>query len=145
MGSPKNCAGFAWTWFVTTIAKLAHGSMRDAQSLLDLAISSYSDKATLSDLGFLSDAASFDDVFKLADAIAGYKLDDVVSVILQSDAKWKWDDDNQTDHPIGTINLVNGQQDYELAGGTYLKVNRVEVKDVNGNYELIHPIDEKPG
>ena len=66
---------------ITAIAKLAHGSMRDAQSLLDLAISSYSDKATLSDLGFLSDAASFDNVFKLADAIAGYKLDDIVSVI----------------------------------------------------------------
>ena len=39
-------------------------------------------------------------------------FDDVVSVILQSDAKWKWDDDNQTDHPIGTINLVNVQLDH---------------------------------
>ncbi|MBI5778712.1 MAG: DNA polymerase III subunit gamma/tau [Planctomycetes bacterium] len=66
---------------ITAIAKLAHGSMRDAQSLLDLAISSYSDKATVSDLGFLSDAASFDMVFKLSDAIAKYKLDEVVSVI----------------------------------------------------------------
>lgn len=66
---------------ITAIAKLAHGSMRDAQSFLDLAISSYSDKATISDLGFLSEAASFDSIFKLADAISGYKLDDVVSVI----------------------------------------------------------------
>src|SRR3989339_1418911 len=66
---------------ITAIAKLAHGSMRDAQSLLDLAISSYSDQATLSDLGFLSDAASFDNVFELAGAIAEYKLDEIVSVI----------------------------------------------------------------
>jgi len=66
---------------ITAIAKLAHGSMRDAQSLLDLAISSYSDKATISDLGFLSDAASFDIVFKLSDAIAEYKLDDIISII----------------------------------------------------------------
>ena len=66
---------------ITAIAKLAHGSMRDAQSLLDLTISSYSDKATLSDLGFLSDAASFDNVFKLADAISGFKLEAIISVI----------------------------------------------------------------
>ena len=70
-------------------------------------------------------------------------FDDVVSLILQSDARWKWDDDNQIDHPIDLINLVNNQQDYELAGGTYLKVNRVEVKDNNGKYYLIYPIDEK--
>jgi len=66
---------------ITAIAKLAHGSMRDAQSLLDLTISSYSDKATLSDLGSLSDAASFDNVFKLADAISGFKLEAIISVI----------------------------------------------------------------
>src|SRR3990167_10209293 len=70
-------------------------------------------------------------------------FDDVVSLILQSDGTWKWDDDNQTDHPIGTITLVNNQQDYELAGGTYLKVQRVEVKDINGKYNLLQPIDEK--
>lgn len=70
-------------------------------------------------------------------------FDDTVSLIMQSDARWKWDDDNNTDQPIGTINLVNNQQDYEIAGQTYLKIQRIEIKDVNGKYYLIYPIDEK--
>lgn len=71
------------------------------------------------------------------------RFDDVVSAILQSDARWKWDDDNQSDQPIGTINLVDQQAEYEIAGGTYLKIQRVEVLDSSGNYQLVKPIDEK--
>lgn len=69
-------------------------------------------------------------------------FDNVVSLILSSDSRWKWADSNDDSHPIGTITLVNGTQDYELAGGTYLKILRVEVKDINGKYQLIHPIDD---
>lgn len=71
------------------------------------------------------------------------RYDDTVSLILQSDSRWKWDDVNQTDNPIGLINLVDGQQDYEIVGSTYLKVLRVEVKDINGKYYFLYPIDEK--
>ena len=71
------------------------------------------------------------------------RLDETVSLIMKSDARWKWDDDNQTDQPIGTINLISEQAEYEIAGATYLKILRVEVLDVNGNYKLIKPIDEK--
>ena len=71
------------------------------------------------------------------------RLDDVVSIILASDGRWEWDDSNQTDLPIGTSTLVNNQQDYEIAGATFLKITRVEVKDINGNYRKLEPIDQR--
>lgn len=83
--------------------------------------------------------------YAIADKIRNINrhLDETVSLIFQSDSRWKWDDDNQSDQPIGTINLINDQAEYEIAGETYLKIQRVEVKDVNGNFKLLIPIDEK--
>lgn len=66
---------------LTTIAKLARGSMRDAQSLLDLVISSHGNEASARDLGFLVDSVSADKIFSMADAIAQYKLDDIITNI----------------------------------------------------------------
>ncbi|MFH1230804.1 MAG: DNA polymerase III subunit gamma/tau [Planctomycetota bacterium] len=66
---------------LTTIAKLARGSMRDAQSLLDLLISSHGDKTSIRDLGFLVDSVSADKIFSLVDAIAQYKLDEIITNI----------------------------------------------------------------
>ncbi len=74
---------------------------------------------------------------------ANRKMDEVVSIILQSDGRWEWDDTNNTDLPIGTTSLVDQQQDYNIAGGTFLRIDRVEVKDINGNYYLLYPISEK--
>jgi hypothetical protein len=72
-------------------------------------------------------------------------LNSVVQLILQSDNRWQWDDDNNTDFPIATTTLgvVVGseQQDYTLAV-SHLKITRVEVKDANGNWNLLKPIDQ---
>ena len=70
-------------------------------------------------------------------------LDQVVSLILSSDGRWQFDDSNQTDLPIGTATLVSEQQDYTIAGGTFLDVTRVDVKDINGNYVTLTPIDQR--
>lgn len=70
-------------------------------------------------------------------------LEIVVSLIMQADSRWEWDDSNQTDLPIATTTLVDSQQDYNIAGATFLKLMRVEVKDINGNYYLLDPISEK--
>ncbi len=70
-------------------------------------------------------------------------LDEVISLILQSDGRWEFDDNNYTNLPIATTSLVNEQQDYSISGGTFLKILRVEVKDINGNYYLLTPISEK--
>jgi len=87
-----------------------------------------------------TDANSYPLVEKAA--VMNTYLDEVVSLILNSDGKWEWDDSNQTDLPIGTTELVDGQPDYNIAGATFLKVMRVELMDINGNYKLLTPITD---
>lgn len=53
---------------------------------------------------------------------------------------WKYDDSNYSDLPQATQNLVSAQQGYALPS-TALSVDRVEVMDVNGNRQIVNPID----
>ncbi len=69
-------------------------------------------------------------------------LDRVVSLILQSDGKWEWQDLNESNLPIGTQNLVSGTQEYSI-NTTYLKIRAVAVKDPNGVFHYLDRIDEK--
>ena len=57
-----------------------------------------------------------------------------VSLILQADQRWEFDDNNATDLPIATTSLVADQQDYAITGATFLKVLRVEIKNESGNW-----------
>lgn len=66
----------------------------------------------------------------------------VTSLIIKSDGRWQFDDTNQTDLPIATTALVADQQDYTLAV-THLRVTRVEIKDVSGNWRKLKPIDQE--
>jgi len=72
-------------------------------------------------------------------------LNRVTSLILRSDGRWQFDDQNNTDLPIGTTNLVttvgSEQQDYGIAI-THLKILGVEVKDAAGNWRQLSPIDQ---
>jgi hypothetical protein len=68
-------------------------------------------------------------------------LDRVVSLIMQVDGRWQFDDENQTDLPIATTNLVAGQQDYSLLT-SHLDVTRVEMLDPNGQWKLLKPKDQ---
>jgi len=72
-------------------------------------------------------------------------LNRVTSLILRSDGRWQFDDQNNTDLPIGTTNLVttagSEQQDYGIAV-THLKILGVEVKDAAGNWVQLSPIDQ---
>jgi hypothetical protein len=65
----------------------------------------------------------------------------VVTRIMQSDAKFQWDDLNASDLPIGTTSLVVNQQDYSIADSTYLKILKVECKDSAGNWIPLTQID----
>ena len=85
-----------------------------------------------SDIDFLLNTTSYADADRVRNINA--RLDDVVSLILQSDGRWEWDDSNNTTLPIGTTTLVNNQQDYSIAGATFLDGIRVEAKDVNESY-----------
>lgn len=67
--------------------------------------------------------------------------DRAIALILDSDGRWQFDDTNATDLPIGTATLVNNQQDYTL-DTTFIKILRVEVLDVNGQWNKLLPIDQ---
>jgi len=54
---------------------------------------------------------------------------------------WDFDDSNQTDLPICTTTLVDSQADYSLPS-TARKIDRVEVKDANSNWNLVGQIDK---
>lgn len=66
--------------------------------------------------------------------------EEVVAKILDADGRWQWDDTNRTDLPIGTTTLVNGQQDYAF-DTTHLKILGVSVKDKDGVYVKLQPVD----
>lgn len=73
---------------------------------------------------------------------ANFGMDRVISLIFKSDQKWQFDDSNNTDLPIATANLVNGQQDYSFAV-TQLKVWKVRIKDSGGNWVTLDPVDRR--
>lgn len=68
-------------------------------------------------------------------------LDKVFSWILQADKRWSFDDNNQSDLPVGTIDLVANQRDYGLSAATILNLLKVACKDSSGNYRILTPLD----
>lgn len=67
-------------------------------------------------------------------------LDRFWQIALTADGKWQIDDSNNTDLPVGTTNLVSGQQDYSLASEV-MQIEKVLIKDSQGNWLEIFPID----
>ena len=66
----------------------------------------------------------------------------VAGVIIGADGRWSWDDTNQTDLPIGTTDLVSGQEDYSF-DTEFLKVKKVQILDSSGNTQKLHSKDMK--
>lgn len=62
------------------------------------------------------------------------------ALIIGCDGTWQWNDTNYTTLPIGTDSLTNGQQTYRFAS-EHLFVLAVEIKDTNGNWLKLKPID----
>lgn len=62
-----------------------------------------------------------------------------VTWILQVHGAWKYDDSGYTTFPTAVATLVDSQDDYSLPTAT-LKIERVEVMNKDGNYQLITPI-----
>ncbi|HEC65755.1 MAG TPA: hypothetical protein ENI23_10695 [bacterium] len=66
----------------------------------------------------------------------------VVGWLINADGKWQFDDTNYGDFPIGTFTLVSGQGKYSF-NDKFLQIIDVQIKNVNGKYRIIHPIDQK--
>lgn len=72
---------------------------------------------------------------------ANMALDRFVFLAMTSNSSWQWDDLNNTsDLPIGTTNLVSGQQDYVFASDV-LFVEKVLCKDSAGTWQELTPVD----
>ena len=67
-------------------------------------------------------------------------LEELIADILLADGNWEWDDTNQTTNPIGTGTLVEAQAGYTFAS-EYLFILEISIKDLNGKYIKIDPID----
>ena len=67
--------------------------------------------------------------------------EETVGDLIVIDTKWKFDDSNYTDLPLGTSDLVEGQQDYSF-DVALLAIERIEVKDVDGSWTKLKSIDD---
>jgi hypothetical protein len=66
----------------------------------------------------------------------------VVGWLINADGSWQFDDSNNTNLPIGTQTLVASQNAYTF-NDKFLQILEVQIKDVNGNWQIIEPIDQK--
>jgi hypothetical protein len=67
--------------------------------------------------------------------------EEVVAKFIAKSKKLKFDDNNNTDLPIGTGTLTDNRQDYAL-DSTLLIIDRVEIKDINGLWHKLTSLDE---
>jgi hypothetical protein len=81
--------------------------------------------------------------YPIADFIrsANLKTRDAAFLLWRNSSDWEFDDRNSTELPIGTTTLVAGQRDYSLPT-TALSIERVEVMDSNGDYQLLRQKDK---
>lgn len=95
------------------------------------------------DVDFLVDTDS--NTYTVADKTRNFNraLDEVSGIIISCDGEWQWDDTNYTDLPIGTASLVANQQDYSFADD-HLVIEAIEIKDTNGKWTRLKPIDLYP-
>jgi hypothetical protein len=66
--------------------------------------------------------------------------DRVVSLILRADAKWQWDDSNETDLPVGTTDIIENQDNYSLET-THIDIYKVLIQYPDGTWHTLTPID----
>lgn len=73
---------------------------------------------------------------------ANIALGEIAGDLMQADGTFQFDDSNYTDFPIGLADLVANQQDYTF-DVTHLVIERIEVKDIQGFWHLMDPIDKR--
>lgn len=73
---------------------------------------------------------------------ANNAVEHIVGLINKSDNRWQFEDTNQSDLPIATTTITSGQQDYSL-DTVHHTIDRVEIKDSNGDWHLLKQIDQQ--
>lgn len=72
---------------------------------------------------------------------ANTALDMMVTLRLMANPKWDFDSTNATDFPIGSTDILSGQQDYEF-DSDFLIIKSIEIQDSNGKWTKLQPIDQ---
>ena len=92
------------------------------------------------DIDFMcgSTSATYLDADKIRNINVAYN--DVARLIWESAGDWQYDDSNANTLPIAKTTMVHNQQDYSLPS-TCQRVHRVEVKNSEGNWTKLKPID----
>lgn len=101
----------------------------------------YMEKLTSLGYGTISGDAT---LLKEFTTYANDVVSDIWAIIFSATGTWRWDDSNQSDLPQGVTNLVSGTYRYALPS-TALTVERVEIKDANGNWIRLNPITKEKG
>jgi hypothetical protein len=74
-------------------------------------------------------------------------LDEAFAIIFKVGGTWQLDDSNHTNYPFITTNLVASQRDYTFtedgSGNLVLDIYKVLVKDPNGVYFEVDPVDQQ--
>lgn len=71
-----------------------------------------------------------------------------IMLAIMAAQKWEFDDTNQTDYPIATMNITSGQGDYPFTTDNsttpnqILDISRIELSDANGNWKVLEPFDQ---
>jgi len=82
---------------------------------------------------------------KIVNSVNNY-LDRVAGYAIGADRRFQWDDTNHSKLPIGTTNLVANQAEYSFLtdenSNRILTLTRIDVKDVNGNWTKLTPVDQ---
>ena len=73
-------------------------------------------------------------------------LDKITGFAIGNDTRFNWDDSNHTKLPIGTTDLIANQSEYSFLvdeqGNKIVTLLRIDVKDSNGNWTKLTPIDQ---
>lgn len=73
--------------------------------------------------------------------------DKTLAMIFKASGRWQFDDSNHTDYPFITTNLVASQRDYTFTtdeqGNLILDIYKVMIKDENGVYFELYPVDQQ--
>lgn len=69
-------------------------------------------------------------------------LEQVVGWLINADGGWDFDDSNYTDFPIGTYTMVASQGRYSF-NDKFLQLMEVQVKNKDGDWVILRPIDQK--
>lgn len=87
-------------------------------------------------------AGTDDETYPIADKTrnANQALSNIVTKIMRSAGRWQFDDANYDTLPIATTNLVANQTNFSL-GTTHIKISRVRIKDKQGKWKILDPID----